>query len=366
MRKAFFLLAFILPVCSLLAQTNPTSLIPGTGDDNVSMIKSSIGNGNSASADQQGWDNLSIIRQLDADGNKAKVTQINHKDIPGTEDNFNYSKVKQTGDDNKAFVTQEHNGTSVHGLLEAYILQAGDDNKATQIQGPGNKTGSETVARIKQTGDDNVARQEQMGYKVTMTIRQYGDDGVAKQTQGNGVDRSQVKIYQADGTKDNKAYQTQTSGSSLEAVAMQTGSSNKSTQIQDGWVMLAKVKQSGNNNTARQEQDGKLNLALIKQESNGNIAKQNQSYDGDRLTGYHAANDAYILQTGGKENVAHQTQTVSTDNIDPDFVGNWGRIYQDGKFNEAYQTQDDGHNIGTVIQTGNSNVAHVSQSQSIL
>jgi hypothetical protein len=362
MRKTFFLLAFILPVCSLVAQTNPNSFTPGTLDDNVSKIKS-IGEDNIAKADQQGWDNISIIKQLEAKGNKAVVTQINHNEHV---DNNIFSKVKQTGDHNKAFVTQEHNGTLKNGLMEAYIKQTGDHNKATQIQGPGNKTGSETFAKIKQTGDGNVARQEQGGYKVNMFIRQHGDDGVAKQTQGNGVMGSLAKIYQAPGTKENKAYQTQTSGTALEAVSKQTGDKNKSTQNQEGWVMLAKVKQSGNKNTARQDQTGKLNLALIDQESNGNKAKQDQSYDGVNLPGYRAANDAYILQEGGKENVAHQTQTFSQGNTDTGLIGNWGRIYQDGKQNRAYQTQDGGSNIGTVIQTGEGNVAHVSQSQSVI
>ncbi len=367
MKKTFFLLAFILPVCSVLAQPYPFT--PGTVDDNLAVIRTT-GDNNVASADQQGDDNVSFIKQTN-DGNKAIVTQIN----PNSDDADNiFSRVKQSGKNNKAFVTQEHHiGTVKHGTLVALINQSGNDNKATQVQGPGSKTGYKTYARINQSGNGNVANQQQLGYRNDMIIKQAGNDGVAKQSQDNGVMGSLALINQAKGGKGNKAYQTQTSaspdwGTSLVALSHQSGDNNKSTQNQQGWVNRAKVNQSGNKNVARQDQVGVLNLATIKQRSNGNTAKQNQSNVG----GYHhspayvAANVANILQEGGKDNVAHQTQTFVSPSPTIHITGNWGNIYQNGKENKAFQTQDGGNNIGIVIQNGNGNTAHVSQNQSVI
>jgi len=362
MKKTFFLLAFILPVCSMLAQP-PTPVMPVVSDGNDAKILS-IGSENNASADQQGIDNFSRILQTN-DGNSAVVQQINPKTHPSNEI---VSRVYQPGARNKAFVTQVHDGTLGDlGYITARIVQSGDDNKATQLQGPGNKTGN-LLAVTRQGGDLNVAKQEQHGYRNNEFIKQEGNSNVGMQLQENGVMGSNTVILQPG--EGNKAYQNQTgSGTNLKALTIQEGNGNKSTQNQTGWVNNALVRQTGSTSVAQQDQVGKLNYASIKQTSGGNVAKQSQdntgSFNAGFAEGYPAANTALILQEGGDGNIAHQTQTIHVSSAYP-WDANWGRIHQEGGGNKAYQTQDGGNNLGIVNQVGIGNVAHVSQSQSIL
>jgi len=197
MKKTFFLLALILPVCSLLAQTIPTPVMPDADDQNYLMITSD-GSNNVANVDQQGKDNWSTVFQ-DGNSNKAVVKQINHNTTnalnPDNYDNV-VSTVTQLGNGNRAKVTQEHDGTlGPLGVMTANILQDGNNNRATQKQGPGNKTGV-MMADIFQDGNGNKANQEQGGYLNNEFITQVGNSNVAKQFQGNGLMGSNALILQ--------------------------------------------------------------------------------------------------------------------------------------------------------------------------
>lgn len=220
------------------------------------------------------------------------------------------------------------------------------------------------LAVTNQTGNNNVGKQEQHGYKNNEFIDQIGNGNTAKQFQGNGLMGSNAIAWQ--NGNNNKAFQTQTSGTAQNALAIQTGNGNKATQNQDGWVNLAVTFQPGSNNVAQQDQAGPLNLAGIWQETNGNVAKQSQdNTGGDHTSGYPAANSAGILQVGGNGNKAFQTQSSVSVAPPPAWEPNAGLIIQNGANNSAWQTQDGGNNLGAVFQVGNGNVAHASQSQVI-
>jgi len=126
MKKTIFLLALILPVCSLVAQPPAVSSLPDEGI-NHSMIYQD-GDDNTADVLQDGLNNWSLIKADDDDnthnvdqegsknysyiyqekGNLADVTQKSKKNKP---DNINLSWIYQPGDDNSAYVVQDHNGT---------------------------------------------------------------------------------------------------------------------------------------------------------------------------------------------------------------------------------------------------------------
>jgi hypothetical protein len=114
MKKTVFLLAFILPVCTLIAQLpEPDSPVAGNvslveqdggfnfvavsqdGDYNLSTVET-VGWFNEKSyVDQTGSMNVSTVNQAGW-GNTVDVTQLND---PGQtdEDNLNFSWINQTG-----------------------------------------------------------------------------------------------------------------------------------------------------------------------------------------------------------------------------------------------------------------------------
>ena len=366
MKKTLFLLAFILPVCSLvLGQTIPTPVVPSAADQNFLEIES-VGLNNVAKVDQQGKDNWATVDQAGI-GNRAIVNQINHNTKnatnPTNADNI-ISTVNQTGNNNKAFVTQEHDGTmGPLGVMTSDIDQVGNGNKATHIQGPGSKTGV-MLAVAEQTGLNNTAHQEQHGYRNQEFVIQNGNNNVGRQFQGNNLMGSNAVILQP--AHNNRASQTQLSGTAQNALILQEGNGNKATQNQEGWVNLALTHQPGHNNVASQEQAGPLNLAAIRQVTNGNVARQSQDNTGGHhyghTYGYPTSNVAAILQEGGHGNKARQAQSSVSTAPPPMWEPNLGAIYQNGFNNTATQTQDGGNNLGLVIQVGNGNVAHASQS----
>jgi hypothetical protein len=271
--------------------------------------------------------------------------------------------------------------TGPQGLVEAYIVQTGDDNAATQVQGPDNKLGDAYMI-TDQSGNGNIAEQEQNSYSNEAFINQTGIQGVAKQYQDRGLPvgyieaTSNLAVIDQGGER-NDAYQIQ-NGHANDAYSFQTGVGNYSHQVQGNdaatsWVSFAVVAQSGNYSDAEQTQLGEVNYGVINQSSNHSYAMQHQENTGDGVNPYHVSNSAHITQQGGDRNIAEQTQVIEFDPTPaemgstlPAMYPNVGHIFQNGSNNEAYQTQTGGHNIGLVSQTGNGNIANVTQSQSII
>ncbi len=147
MKKTIFLLALVLPVCSMVAQPLVADL--PIADVNLSTIVQ-LGNSNAAVVTQDGLNNYSFIESLnggngdadvnivDQDGgtnysfinqNKDNTAIVVQKSDQLLEHNVNLSWIDQSGKRNWASVTQDHNGTTAgpdQVALEAYIDQSGN------------------------------------------------------------------------------------------------------------------------------------------------------------------------------------------------------------------------------------------------
>ncbi len=430
MRKTIFLLALILPVCSLVAQPPAVSSLPDDGI-NHSMIYQN-GNGNTADVLQDGLTNWSLIKtteghnthEVDQEGrknysyiyqkkgNEAYVTQKNLKDMPN---NINLSWINQPGEDNKAYVVQDHNGTDAGVVaLEAYIWQSGDDNEATQYQGPAPDGEPEGLwATIVQSGDHNDAFQKQKKDNNHALILQQGNNNGAVQHQDIGNDAASDNnafIWQS-GHNNRTATQVQNGTANLAiavvpgnynasnqeqgkpdgtklaerdlAVVYQDGSRNTANQNQYGTENIAASAQHGDWNVSDQKQVGTQNLAISAQTGNGSSSKKQTSLqdqtgsrnvagilqDGNKGEAkqiqsnksalvWPPPNVAVIYQTGGHKNIAHQTQTRTGDGLG---IPNLAFSHQNGSDNESYQTQTGGFNVSGVYQNGDGNFANVVQ-----
>ena len=431
MKKTIFLLALILPVCSLVAQPPAVSSLPDDGINHSIILQN--GDANNANVTQVGLTNWSLIETtdggnidvIDQDGgtnysylyqnkkNQAYVTQTSVQEKPH---NINLSWINQPGKRNIANVTQDHNGSTAgpgEVVLEAYLWQSGDDNEATQIQGPAPEGESKGLWAVTvQTGDDNDAYQKQKKDNNHALILQKGSNNGAEQRQDLGNDvasnnhafiwqrgdnnrtASQVQngdnnwaiaiepgdgnsSYQEqgkpDGSKlavsdlavvfqagDHNAANQHQYGTENIAASGQWGNKNISDQIQDGTQNLAISVQTGHGSSAKkqtayQEQNGTRNLAGILQEGNKGEAKQIQSNDGAI---FWPPNVAAIYQTGGDDNIAHQTQTNTGDGSG---IPNLAFVHQNGSDNESYQTQHNGFNVSGIYQNGDGNYANVVQ-----
>lgn len=311
--------------------------------------------------------------------NTAKIDQINLHNMPGA---LIESKVIQTGIGNDATVKQTHNGMGMFPLT-AKIVQTGNKNTASQIQGPASFSPflGPLSAKIIQTGNGNTANQEQYGVNNKAKIIQTGNHNTASQLQTNASNLAKIIQTGNDNTADQKQY-----GMNLKAKIIQKGDGNTANQEQYGMFNVAYASQPGNNNlstqiqhqfssnnyasvlqkgnwgTAWQEQSGNWNKAEIEQGdySFGNKAIQIQKSDGQAAFGNYV-NIAKITQDGFGSNYAEQYQT-NMFNVIP----NEATIAQTGFMNYASQTQFGGSNLSTITQTGTSNTAVVTQTPFIM
>lgn len=305
--------------------------------------------------------------------NTAKIDQINLHNMPGA---FIESTVEQTGIGNDATIKQTHNGMGMFPLT-ATIYQSGNNNLATQIQGPDPSHHIGALnALINQSGNDNIASQEQYGVDNEATILQSGNHNKATQLQTNFSNFAKIDQGGSGNTADQKQFGMHLKANILQegdgntanqeqygmfnvANATQSGNYNWSTQIQHQFSSFnyASVVQNGNKGKAWQEQTGNWNKAEIEQgdHSFGNTAIQNQVSDGQGHFGDYV-NQASISQDGFGSNYAEQTQTNLFS-----MIPNIATINQDGFMNTASQTQFGGSNLSTITQTGESNHAVVTQ-----
>ena len=356
MKKLFFLFVMMLVTSLVMAQTNKSVIIE-SGVNQTSTV------------DQQGEENESVINQSNR-GNVAGVMQVNYNLL---ELNTVFSDILQTGRTNEAKVEQIHNGDLTHssgkapGELQAFINQAGNGNSATQIQGPHGQMGF-TKASSYQEGNSNTSLQMQVKYGNEAYVVQTGNGNSASQGQDTELpadaegSMNYALVHQSGNT--NVAEQEQ-HGWTNNLQAYQSGNGNIAYQEQTAvsWVTDAYLVQSGNSNNATQLQNGNLNSAYIDQQSNGNTAYQDQLEEGGkRASGYVAFNRAEITQLGGSGNMAEQMQTSTANALLPNFAV----ILQDGASNTASQTQWGGDNWSSVSQSGSGHSATVTQSQSII
>lgn len=318
MKKTVFLLAFILPVCAVLAQPLPLPVIPLDG--NISAVVQ-LGDDNSYTLTQDGTRNFAEVYTV---GDKNKESFVDQDGM------WNTSTVEQDGDRNWVDVTQE-NTTPANGwdLNFSYIEQTGDRNDATVVQKhayPGPHPGP-LVAYTFQPGLNNSSTQMQEGIIDLAIVYQEGENGTAIQKQG-----------MSDIVPGHDAY---------------------------GSLAIIGQLSSAKGSEAEQQQVGAWNVAGIIQGSDNSQARQMQKsgMSGHVASPFEMPNVAGIIQVEGlaghKNNEAYQVQYF--DNTTP--FGNWAGAYQEGGGNYSMQEQVGGNNLSGVIQVGNGNHSDVTQTQ---
>ncbi len=354
----------VLAASVAMAQTNQSAINQADGSQ-------------TATVDQQGGDNTSTVTQSNA-ANIATVTQINYLLMEDEANDVTISNVTQSGKRNEATVSQTHSRQGAYpddgGPIEAVVNQSGNDNVSEQIQGPHNQIGS-SFASVVQSGNNNDAYQIQVRWGNDAYIVQSGNGNAARQAQDTELPDDVVG-------SENYALINQSGNSNLadqeqhgwdnSVIATQSGHGNISTQLQDNssFMSEATVLQAGSNNMADQYQLGSLNIGKIEQHSNGNEAYQSQTADARRdpwvsqEVTWAPLNNAEIYQLGGNGNVARQTQTTPGGTNDIEL--NDASIWQNGSNNFAEQAQWGGFNTSTISQTGSGHVANLTQSQSVV
>ncbi len=220
MKKVSLIFAVLFACSFAMAQTNNSSSVDQSGKNQEAVVDQ-VGQNSNASA---------IVQSNEK--NKAFVSQVNSPEESGNSTN---SYINQSGKRNLATVTQDNNRTNTSSnianyLLNAVIDQSGNDNVATQIQGPHSQMGA-TNAYITQSGNSNQAFQIQVRYGNTATIVQSGNSNKAAQAQDTKIPDD---VF----------------GSNNTASIFQSGNSNLAEQEQNGWANNAFIDQSGNGNTA--------------------------------------------------------------------------------------------------------------------
>jgi len=318
MKKTVLLLAFILPVCALVAQL-PAPVIPLDG--NVSAVEQ-YGNDNHYTLTQDGTRNFAEV---------LTVGKKNAESVVDQDGEWNTSTVVQFGDKNYVDVTQENTvATDAQDLNFSYIEQTGNKNDATVVQehlgGVAPVHPRPLVAYTFQPGTGNSSTQMQKGNIDLAIVVQGGTNGTAIQKQG-------MNDYGSD-----EAY------ASL-AIIDQLGSANASyaEQLQEGSWNSAGIIQGSDKSTAGQLQKSKQSVHLTGIDELPNVAGIIQ------LEG----------AAGHKNNEAYQVQFFDGTVTTP--YGNWAGVYQQGGQNFSVQGQFGGNNASGVIQVGNGNHSDVTQ-----
>jgi len=350
MKKFIYIFAGLLVVPAMLFAQSNVGVVNETGTDHNATIE------------QNGKLNTSYVTQTNKE-NTATIKQSNYNKNLNT-----YSDVNQSGKDNDASVEQTSNGLLVpslaYGSLKTVVNQSGDKNEAVQVQGPHLQQGV-TYGEIIQGGNNNYASQHQVKFGNDARINQSGNGNSAEQAQD-------TKLLPDDEGSFNKAVANQSGnlnlatqeqqGATNDALIDQSGRSNKADQYQKGILDVVRAYQSGNGNTSTQDQRTGFNLAEVNQSGNNNSADQSQDV-GLILGGY---NKASIDQSGmGNSSIQKQFGATSTaiqiqkSGIDDDILNKaeirqWG-----GKNNDAeqYQTTCDALNDAVIMQNGSSNSA---------
>lgn len=251
---------------------------------------------------------------------KSEFIERNTDLLQSDQTEFNIAEIQQSGNSNLAYQQQ-------HGMMNvALIQQVGITNIAIQTQ-----NGALNIAKTFQSGLINVCVQNQRSSINNAEVIQSGILNNAIQTQN-------VELQ----------------GGSNNASTNQEGIFNSSRQNQNGTLNKANSIQSGIGNVSEQHQYGNLNDALTAQTSFGCVAIQSQN---SGLSGSNTLNKAEIYQSDGSGNSAEQIQT----NIGGDVFLNNAVTRQKGYSNSASQTQTGGNNFCSISQTGNNNNSNVYQ-----
>lgn len=368
MKKVSILFAMVFAATFAIAQN--TADVKQLGDDNNASV-TQTGTLHEATVNQTGNKDIATVEQTTT-GNMAFVDQING--------NENTATVKQTGTTNEAYLTQ--------GMIENYNLPPyhissnvpSFKNKGTIIQnGTSNKIGE-----FIQVGTSNTGLVDQDGTNNLAYIYQgwaYGFWGETATTSALSSTNSTVNIKQLKENNDGNVWQY-------------GGDNNKANILQDGKTNVGRIAQgfiytdanynftapvfNVNNNTATLTQQGDENTAKLFQLGNGNSFDLTQNGTGNilggkGLSGLESIRNGYFEQDGDRNTfIGQQTNGATLDDKSRQ-TGNdnyinlsqgeddLAKIIQQGDLNDVFLTQMGGGQNATILQTGNSNVATVSQ-----
>ncbi|GAB4328233.1 MAG: hypothetical protein Kow0037_02400 [Calditrichia bacterium] len=302
----------------------------------------------------------------------------------------NYSETVQTGDDNKATVTQIGsmnyvgapltNGSNPEGVYqlgnenEAMVEQVGSKNFVESIQGGHPRynigAGNLNIADIYQDGQENQVWGRQLGDENNADIDQVGLRNYA--TYWVWGNRNTVKVESKNG--DDNYAKIAINSSDNSATVLQDGSSNFA-KVGQGWIGYANhdgntaiVDQKGSGNRVENplpagslpgytsdlvgmglQQYGENNYGKISQDGTGNKAWTYQfGHNHDiTLTQLGSTNDAFVAQYG-TSGIGYGDNSSAN-------------VTQDGDINLSQNTQIGVDHVITVNQTGNNNTSTILQ-----
>ncbi|ARV06422.1 hypothetical protein BTO04_06785 [Polaribacter sp. SA4-10] len=252
-----------------------------------------VGNLNEANGTQVGLGNESLIRQN------------NTNFIPGEEGNL--ASTDQTGYRNGAQIKQFGDGN------DGRIEQLGNDNYAVQDVGADDAMHAEgSFAYASQTGNDNRISQKQRYDNNEATALSWGDGNTIVQDQSTGANQASGSVAFASQVGDENGAQQVQRGSNNYASAYQTGNGNTSVETQtmvgdsSEFMNLSTVNQVGDDNIScvTQNADMANNSSLVNQIGNENSSLVSQ-------TGDLGAKSASCIKQTGNLNTAQVTQ-IST------------------------------------------------------
>jgi len=248
------------------------------------------------------------------------IIERNTELLQSDQSQINNAELEQSGNYNMAYQQQ-------HGVVNiALIHQAGNANIAIQTQ-----NGALNIAKAFQTGLINVSVQNQRFLLNNAEVNQSGILNTVKQTQN-----------------------IEMQGGLNNALTNQGGAYNSTMQKQNGTLNQLKSLQSGVGNIAVQTQTGTRNDAMIAQSSFGSVAIQSQN---SGLTRSNTANKAEINQSSGSGNYGEQAQN----SLNSDFILNNAVIRQNGSSNFAKQSQTGENGYSIISQRGRDNNSIVTQ-----
>ena len=355
-------------------------------DDDVSLAKGLVQEGNSNVAEITQTGNLNIIQQFRPNGpvpilnsvyqkgnsNSLEMKQIGDKNVIGQAP-FEYNGLDQTqGNGNDAKILQQGNLNKL-----TYFYQLNDGNKA-DIKQIGNSNTIESATqkkqdnvsptandlKILQTGNSNIAALNEQGDHITGDINQFGNSNTARMQlthsnawgdidqigNSNKADVFVNMSYIGDNNR-GVVYQSGDFNTASANIGQRVNTLSSAGNIMDisqiGNSNNASILAEGNNHTAYVQQTGNSNKAVVEQAGgNNNVAKLKQSNGAD----------ANILQSGSTNTL----KGLDVDEWASSLLGSKLDLDQIGTGNTLNLQQTNGASA-TVMQNGASNIATVSQ-----
>ncbi|MBW8326237.1 MAG: hypothetical protein K0M50_15835 [Prolixibacteraceae bacterium] len=367
MKKVSLVLGMVLAVSMAMAQN--VSLVEQVGNSNGATV-AQTGSLNDATAKQIGNSDVALVKQVGT-SNIGVSDQING--------NTNTSTIDQNGTSNQAYLTQ--------GMIPSYY--AAPYNISSSV------SSSNSVGSIKQIGIENYSEFVQVGPTNAGSVNQNGKGNTAyiyegwpfgfwgetSVTSALASSNSTVDISQTSGN-DNFGAVWLYGGDKNKVTINQTGSNNNS-QITAGFIYddanynFSRPVYNVDNNTAAVTQIGNSNVGKLMQLGNDNTFTLTQNGNlnkvGSAPGGLEPSRNGYFkqdgdnntfdgVQTDGAVLDATSAQTGNSNDIDMvQGAGDVAKILQTGDFNDVFLTQMGGGQNATILQTGNSNIATVSQ-----